>query len=285
MPAATALIAEDEPLLARELQANLAKLWPELQIVATVGDGLSAVQKALELQPDILFFDIQMPGQSGLDAAMALLEDWPQTPGAKALPRLVFVTAYDQYAVQAFEAQAVDYLLKPIKLERLTITVNKLNIPSTIRQDSDLLIESYLSAFRSIIASKKVVTQCGTATPTLPSASSGTRLKTLQVSLGHGVAQQIKFVPLADVLLLEATDKYLQVVTAQGEYLLRTSLKELLPQLDEAEFWQIHRGTVVQVACIDTVRRDEGGKLWLSLHGHAGKVAVSRLWVHRFKAL
>ena len=281
-PAPTALIAEDEPLLAQELQHNLARLWPELQIVASVGDGLSAVQKALALQPDVIFMDIQMPGQSGLDAAMALIDEWPQpnlaapTPLAhKPLPQLVFVTAYDHYAVKAFEAQAVDYLLKPVNLSKLTITIKRLIASSRKRDNLDIYFESYLNVFKSLNYYKSGADQ----TPTLP------KLKTLQVSVGHGAAQQIKFIAVDDVLLLEAADKYLQVFTAQGDYLLRTPLKELLPQLSEDDFWQIHRGTVVRASCIESVSRDEAGKQWLCLRGHKGKVAVSRLWAHRFRAM
>ena len=118
-----ALIAEDEPLLAAALQQELARAWPQLQVAATVGDGLSAVRQALALQPEVLFFDIRMPGQSGLDAAVELADAWPAD---KPFPALVFVTAYDQYAVQAFEAQAVDYLLKPVQAARLQKTVQKL---------------------------------------------------------------------------------------------------------------------------------------------------------------
>ena len=120
-----ALIAEDEPLLAAALQQELRAAWPELQIAATVGDGLSAVQQALALQPDVLFFDIRMPGQTGLDAAVALADAWP---AHQPFPALVFVTAYDQYAVQAFEAQAVDYLIKPVQSARLQKTVQKLRL-------------------------------------------------------------------------------------------------------------------------------------------------------------
>ena len=125
--APTALIAEDEPLLAAALQAELARAWPELRVLATVGDGISAVKQALALMPDVLFFDIRMPGLSGLEAAAELADQWPTTgPGACPFPALVFVTAYDQYAVQAFEAQAVDYLLKPVQAARLQKTVEKL---------------------------------------------------------------------------------------------------------------------------------------------------------------
>ena len=122
----TALIAEDEPLLAQALRAELARAWPALNIVASVGDGASAVRQTLALQPDVLFFDIRMPGMSGLEAAAELAEQWP-TAG-KAFPALVFVTAYDQYAVQAFEAQAVDYLLKPLQAARLAKTIEKLQL-------------------------------------------------------------------------------------------------------------------------------------------------------------
>ena len=126
-PRTTALIAEDEPLLAASLQAELARLWPDLQVLASVGDGHSALAQALALRPDVLFFDIRMPGLSGLDAAAALADAWDTTtPGAKPFPALVFVTAYDQYAVQAFEAQAVDYLLKPVQPDRLQKTIQKL---------------------------------------------------------------------------------------------------------------------------------------------------------------
>ena len=142
---ATALIAEDEPLLAAALTAELARAWPALQVVATVGDGLSAVAQALVVQPDVLFFDIQMPGMNGLDAAAELLDAWPaQSTGSKPFPALVFVTAYDQYAVAAFEAQAIDYLLKPVQPARLLKTVQKVQIDqrirakTTSREDSDI---------------------------------------------------------------------------------------------------------------------------------------------------
>ena len=129
MSPATALIAEDEPLLAQALQAELARAWPALQVLRTVGDGTSAVSAALELQPDVLFFDIRMPGQSGLEAAAELADAWPtEGPKARPFPALVFVTAYDQYAVQAFEAEAVDYLLKPVQAQRLQKTVAKLQL-------------------------------------------------------------------------------------------------------------------------------------------------------------
>ena len=126
----TALIAEDEPLLAQSLEAELSRAWPELRVLATVGDGVSAVAQALHLKPDVLFFDIRMPALSGLEAAAALADDWP---AQDAFPLLVFVTAYDQYAVQAFETQAVDYLLKPVQPRRLQTTIEKLR-PAPMRR-------------------------------------------------------------------------------------------------------------------------------------------------------
>ena len=158
----TALIAEDEPLLAAALVAELARHWPELQVLASVGDGHSAVAQALALQPDVLFFDIRMPGISGLDAAAHLADAWDTaTPGARPFPALVFVTAYDQYAVQAFDAQAMDYLLKPVQPERLKKTIEKLRLGLSSRQASATAFEATLSQLRGLL----------TAAPTPSSAT------------------------------------------------------------------------------------------------------------------
>ena len=276
-PAPTALIAEDEPLLAAALQAELARAWPDLQMLATVGDGHSAVTKTLELQPDVLFFDIQMPGQSGLDAAFALLEEWPELGLAqgtgKPFPTLVFVTAYDQYAVQAFEAQAVDYLLKPINHSRLIVTVNKLQ--------SSLVNKSQTAPDFDVIFNKL------TSLNLLRSKIHVEKLSVIQASVGAA----IHLVKVADVVCFEAADKYVRVLTRPSdakparEYLIRTPLKDLLPQLDESEFWQVHRGTVVRAECIERATRDEAGKLWLALEGLDQKVAVSRVYAHLFRAM
>lgn len=270
----TALIAEDEPLLAQALLAELGQAWPALQVLRTVGDGVSAVEAALALQPDVLFFDIRMPGQSGLEAAAELADTWPlDGPGTKPFPALVFVTAYDQYAVQAFEAQAVDYLLKPAQAARLQKTVSKLQLtlantaqaaPKTGADDT--VLEATLAQLRSLLA---------------PAASAAPPLQVLQASIGNS----IHIIPVGDVLYLEAADKYLRVLTATQEYLLRTPLKELLPQLDAQLFWQIHRGTVVRVQAIRSVNRDEAGRLCLTLHHRSERLPVSRLYAHRFKAM
>lgn len=267
--AATALIAEDEPLLAAALQAELARVWPELQILAVVGDGQSAVTQALRLKPDVLFFDIRMPGLNGLEAAAELADAWnADGQGAAPFPALVFVTAYDQYAMAAFEAQAMDYLLKPVQTERLQKTVAKLQQALANRSQAAVNFETTLGQLRGLLGASA---QAAAVAP----------LKVIQASVGS----TIRMVPVPEVVYFEAADKYVRVLTASREYLIRTPLKELLPQLDGGTFWQIHRGTVVNSTCIDTVTRDESGKLSVTLRGRPEKLPVSRLYAHLFKAM
>ena len=262
----SALIAEDEPLLAQALQAELARAWPQLRIAATVGDGASAVKQALALKPDVLFFDIRMPGLSGLDAAVELADEWPHD---QAFPALVFVTAYDQYAVQAFETQAVDYIVKPVQAARLQKTVAKVQDVLASRSKGGMNMDATLDQLRNLLGSVQ-----GTAPAQGP-------LKLIQVSVGSS----IRMVPVEDIVYFEAADKYVRVLTAGHEYLIRTPLKELLPQLDAQRFWQVHRGTVVRADAIEAVTRDEAGKLHLTLRGIPDKLAVSRLYAHLFKAM
>ena len=262
----TALIAEDEPLLAQALQAELGKAWPELRIAAAVGDGVSAVEQALALQPDVLFFDIRMPGLTGLEAAAELADEWPQ--GGKPFPALVFVTAYDQYAVQAFETQATDYLVKPLQPARLQKTVEKLRALLAQRGSDGNHMDATLSQLRNLLGA----VQGGAPQPAL---------KVIQASVGSS----IRMVPLEEVQYFEAADKYVRVLTEAHEYLIRTPLKDLLPQLDPQAFWQVHRGTVVRATAIESVTRDEAGKLHLQLRGRKDKLAVSRLYAHLFKAM
>lgn len=263
----TALIAEDEPLLAQALQVELARAWPELRIVDSVGDGAAAVQSALQHRPDVLFFDIRMPGQGGLEAAAELADAWPE---GSAFPALVFVTAYDQYALQAFEAQAVDYVLKPVQPARLRRTVEKLKqllAQRTTHGGADL--DATLGQLRHLL-------QAGS-----PQAGRQPLLKVVQASVGNS----IRLVPVEDVVYFEAADKYVRVVCADGEVLIRTPLKDLLPQLDPQLFWQVHRGTVVRATAVDSVHRDEAGKLHLALRGRGERLPVSRLYAHLFKAM
>ena len=258
-----ALIAEDEPLLAMGLQQALAQAWPLLDTSALALDGHTAVQQALTLLPDVLFLDIRMPGQNGLEAAAELADAWPSdTP----FPALVFVTAYDQYAVQAFEAQAVDYLLKPVHPTRLACTVTRLQQKLSASAVPPTSLESTLDQLRALLV-----------TPVTASE----RLEVLQASQGN----HIHLVPVADVLLLEATDKYVRVCTARQEHLVRMPLKELLERLDPNQFWRVHRGTVVRASAVAFATRDASGKLLLTLHQRPEKVAVSRLYAHRFKAM
>ena len=272
---ATALIAEDEPLLATALQAELARAWPALRVLACVGDGASAVAQALKLLPEVLFFDIRMPGLGGLEAAAELADEWPQE---RPFPALVFVTAYDQYALEAFEAQAMDYLLKPVQPARLQKTVSKLQLALMARAhtatnsgaDSSSMMEQTLHQLRQLLSAA--------AQPPAPGAAP---LRALQVSVGNSILM----VPLSEVAYFEAADKYVRVLTAGHEYLIRTPLKDLLPQLDTQSFWQIHRSTVVQASLIESVNRDESGRLSLSLRGRPEKLAVSRLYSQKFRAL
>ncbi|CAB5723617.1 Sensory transduction protein lytR [Delftia tsuruhatensis] len=263
-----ALIAEDEPLLAEDLRQALARAWPELQIAATVADGLSAAREALALRPDVLFFDIRMPGQSGLEAAAELADAWA---GPQPFPVLVFVTAYDQYAMDAFEAQAVDYLLKPVQPERLARSVQRLRELLARRQEQggDAALEQALHQLRQLMQ--------GQGGP----GQAQERLHLIQA----GVGSQIHMVPVRDIVYLEAADKYVRVLTAGHEYLVRTPLKDLLPRLDPDSFWQVHRGTVVRAQAIASAQRDEAGRLWLLLRERPERLAVSRLYTQRFKAM
>lgn len=265
---ATALIAEDEPLLAAHLKAELARQWPELQIVASVGNGDAALQQALKLRPQVLFLDIRMPGLSGLEAAHALAEDWPDD---SPFPLLVFVTAHDEYAIEAFERAAFDYVLKPVTAERLAQTCTRLQ--TALRQRA--LPAAAGSGLDAAVAQLRGLLAQAPAAPPAP------RLSVIQA----GVGSTIHMVKVDEVLYFEAADKYVRVVTADHEHLIRLSLRELLPQLDPQRFWQIHRGTVVRADAVATAVRDESGKLTLSLRDHGDKLAVSRLYAHLFKAL
>jgi DNA-binding LytR/AlgR family response regulator len=258
----TALIAEDEPLLAEALRAELARAWPQLDVVEMVADGEAAVVRTLAARPDVLFLDIRMPGQSGIEAAAELADAWPDD---LPFPAVVFVTAYDEYAVQAFEAQAADYVLKPVQTARLEKTVARVK-ELLLRRGAGNSVDATLSQLRHLLAAP---------------ASAQPLLKVLQASVGN----TIRMVPVDDVLYFEAADRYVRVLTAEHEVLLRTPLRDLLPQLDAQVFWQVHRGTVVRATAIDSVSRDEAGKMHLTLRGRAERLPVSRLYAHLFRAM
>jgi DNA-binding LytR/AlgR family response regulator len=258
----TALIAEDEPLLAEALRTGLQRAWPELEILAVVGDGISAVRQARARLPDVMFLDIRMPGLTGVEAAVELADDWD---ARKPYPLLVFVTAYEQYAVQAFDAQALDYLVKPVQPTRLAGTVTRLQRQLAHRQ-AESVPERTLEQLRSLLVQRDTGAQ---------------RLKVIQASVGT----QIQMVPVEDVLLFEAADRYVRVLTSRQEFLIRTPLKDLSPQLDPDDFWQVHRSTLVRASAIDRVLRDEAGKVTLVVRGLEGRWPVSRMYAHRFRAM
>jgi DNA-binding LytR/AlgR family response regulator len=269
------------------------------------------VKQALALQPDVLFFDIRMPGLDGIEAAAELVDAWPSktwTDGAlpngasaKAFPLLVFVSAYDQHALRAFEVHAVDYLLKPVQAIRLGKTVATLqaslarrlhfgqksgnnSIANYEKGIAERAIENEPHGFDHTLVQLRHLLDAmagGQTSHQGSSSPSSPRLSVIQASLGS----QIHMVPIDEVLYFDAADKYLRVVTATREYLIRTPLKELMPQLDGDTFWQIHRGTVVRAQAIAAVTRDESGKQHLSLRDRAEKLPVSRLYAQRFKPM
>jgi DNA-binding LytR/AlgR family response regulator len=273
VPAAIAVIAEDEPLLAAHLRAELARCWPALEVAACVVDGEAAVAAVLAQRPQVCFFDIRMPVMSGLEAAAAIAEDWP---AAEAFPLIVFVTAYDQHALAAFEAQAADYLVKPVEAARLERCVARLQarlaeragaVPAGTPSPGPEL-DRVLATLRALLPAEAAPAPAATAP-----------LAVVPVQAGATVT----FVPVEDIVYFEAADKYLRVLTPTREHLIRLSLKELLPQLDPQRFWQVHRGLVVQVRDIAMARREDSGQVTLTLARRPEKLTASRLHAHRFK--
>ena len=267
----TALIAEDEPLLAQALRGELARAWPELQLLEPAVDGDDAVERALRQRPDVVFLDIRMPGRSGLEAAEAIVEEWPADAGA--LPLIVFVTAYDQYALQAFERAAVDYLQKPVQPARLAACCARLKDMIALREAARASASpddaALLSRLRTLLSAPA------------DSTSAQAPLTILQASIGA----TLHMIPVDEVVYFEAADKYLRVVTATREALIRMSLRELLPRLRPEQFWQIHRGTVVRADAIATATRDESGKVLLTLRQRPERLVASRLYAPLFRAM
>jgi DNA-binding LytR/AlgR family response regulator len=259
-----AIIAEDEPILAATLAHALKRLWPELAIAATCPHGVAAVEQTLALRPDVLFLDIKMPGKTGLEAAEELAELWN---GDKPFPQIVFVTAYDEYAVDAFDREAADYVLKPVTDARLARTVERLKSRLAAKAPGGGL-EDLLGQMRALM-------------PSLMPAAMPERLSVIRAAVGN----QVKMIPVGDVVYFEALDKYVNVVTQDSEALIRTSLKELLPQLDDKVFWQVHRGTIVNSTCVLSAVKDEAGKLALHMRGRGDKVRVSPLYAHLFRQM
>lgn len=250
----TALIADDEPHLASYLRDALARAWPELEIVHVARNGAEAAERIAALRPDFAFLDIKMPGLTGLEVAQ----------GVEGTTRVVFVTAYDEFAVAAFEQQALDYVLKPVTAERLAMTVERLQ--ATIAAPAGADDARLATVLRSLSAAPK---------------ATASHLRYVRASQGELVHQ----IPVGDVLYFHADDKYTCVRTAAAEHLIRTTVTELAAQLDPQRFVQIHRSTIVNLEHLAGTRRDELSRLFVRLHGHAGELPVSRAYVHLFKAM
>ena len=273
----TALIAEDEPVLATTLERMLRAAWPQLEIVEIVHDGESALEAIADKRPDVAFLDIRMPGLGGLEVAMRVHEREASPPA------IVFVTAYDQYAVEAFEAAAVDYLLKPVGAERLANCVARLQRRFGEGADAGVAPSRRSGAdgvdaeLRALIA--QLQQRLGGPGEGRP------RLRFLRASIGDVVRQ----IPVHEVLCFEARDKYVAVTTRDTTALVRLSLSELLDDLDPEQFAQIHRSTVVRLDAIDTIRRDFAGRRWVHLRedlaGREIRLAVSRQYAARFRGM
>ena len=245
---ATAIVAEDEATLRQQLVEQLGQLWPELTIVAEAADGIAALRLMDEHRPDILFLDIQMPGATGLEVAR-------QVNGRS---RVVFVTAYDEHAVAAFEQGAVDYVLKPISAARLFTTVTRLKErlgSPPPRLDAVL--------------------------PSIGPAAQKSYLRWINASVG----QNLRLITVDEIAYFQADNKYTRVVTAEGEALIRKPIKELFDELDPEAFWQVHRGTIVNVRAIARVDRDWRDQPVIALKGRDEKLTVSRTFAHRFKSM
>ncbi len=248
----TAIIADDEPRLADYLASRLSILWPELEIAGIAHNGPQAQALLASEAPDIAFLDIRMPGLTGIEVAR----------GAQAGVRIVFVTAFDQYAVDAFERAAVDYLLKPVSDERLAQTVARLRAQTAAPPAAGV---------RDVLA----------AIERMAPGAGGERLAWIRASKGS----QVALIDVEDVAYFQSNDKYTSVFTAEGEALIRMPLRELADQLDARQFWQVHRGTIVNVRHIATTSRDLTGRVTLSMKSRPEPVHVSRAYGHLFKQM
>jgi DNA-binding LytR/AlgR family response regulator len=269
-----ALIAEDEPLIAAALQRELVAAWPELRIAAIVDNGHAAIEQIAALQPDVAFLDISMPGATGLDVARACAN-------LAAPPQIVFVTAYGEYALEAFDAAAIDYLLKPVDPTRLARAVDRLR-GRLSRPPAEAVPGAHVQAdLQRLIGQLEQITRAVQLENRTRDTERSAPLRYLRASSGN----DIRMAPVEDVLFLEAADKYVVVTTRTGELLIRTSLRELCGQLDRARFWQVHRSTVVNVDQVESASVSALGKMTLRLRGHSGALGVSKQYVHLFRQM
>lgn len=275
----TALIADDEPLLRASLRSELQKAWPDLNIVAEVANGEQAIRRLRERGVTVAFLDIQMPGMTGLEVARRLVQDWPPFATDNVTswpPLLVFVTAFNEFALEAFEGAAVDYVLKPVTPDRLSLTVSRLQARLHERAAMPAGIDK--SALKALaLHLTQLAGEQSVQTPALLSP----HLKFIRASIGDTV----RMIPVERVLLFEAADKYVIVHSVDGESLIRESLRELSKQLDPAHFQQVHRSAIVNMQAVKTALHDERGKLVLKLDGIKKQPVVSRHYAHLFKAM
>lgn len=305
MTSPLALIAEDEPLLAEALRAMLAQAWPELRVLPVALDGTSAIAAIVQHQPEVVFLDIAMPGATGLDVARACAR-------LSRPPQIVFVTAFDRFALDAFDAAAVDYLLKPVQPDRLARTVARLRdrlaapddgalaqLLTTLRarlQVSSLPVNGRADGVANDAAPGEVhgIATAQGATEVAAEVEEANEPAVLTVARARrdylrfvraSVKDEVRIVPVEDVCFFEAADKYVVVATTDGDLLIRTSLRELLPQLDPSRFWQVHRSTVVNVAEVVSAQHTPLGRLTLKLRRRKDRVAVSRQYAHLFRQM
>ena len=265
-----AVIADDERLMREQLRARLAEVWPDLQIVAEARNGLEAVDLVAQHRPDLVFLDIRMPGLTGVDAARQIAQ--MEVADDEHLPEIVFITAYDQYAVEAFEQGVCDYVLKPAERERLQVTAQRIRARLAQRDAPDAPGASPVPPLQQVL--HRLAAQ-------LNPGGAPRYLDWIQASVGQG----IQMVPVAEVLFFISDEKYTRVQTPTTEALIRKPIKELIDELDPAVFWQIHRSTLVNVKAIAGVTRDFRGRQIVSVRGHGETLEVSRSYTHLFKGM
>ncbi len=262
-----ALIADDEDLPRAELRRMLQTAWPELEVVAECEDGPAAVEALDALAPEVAFLDIRMPGLSGLDVARA----------ASGRCHSVFTTAYDSHAVAAFDAGAVDYLLKPVTAERLAQAVARLRERLDARAaapDLEAVVSRLAAQWRAAPGAAGTAVGAAAADP-------ATRLRWVSANVGD----TIKMFGIDEVLFFQSDEKYTRVVTPDDEVHVRKALKDIAEGLDPEVFWQVHRGVIVRAAEIARVQRDDNSRIWLHLKRHAERLQVSQAWAWRFKPM
>ncbi len=272
-----ALIADDERLLRDQLRARLAEVWPELEIVGEAKNGAEAVQLTEEQHPDLVFLDIRMPGMTGIEAARAIaqLPTDDDTDDGWLGCEIVFITAYDQYAIEAFEQGVVDYVLKPAERDRLSVTVERIKKRLAQRRGSDTNnspASGPSAAEMQQLLQKLALRMDPDKAPTL---------RWIQATVG----QNIQMIPVEEVLFFISDEKYTRVQTATLEALIRKPIKELIEELDANVFWQIHRSTLVNTKFIAGVSRDLRGRQLVSMKGHPEKLEVSRSFTGLFKGM